>query len=97
MGPTLVIANDKQAYTLTDMGTFISYKSKLNLVALVNQKIDILRNVYCVMVVNITKNKTMANNLVTFLTSPEIQDLMSKYGVEEYGTQLFTPCAGQNL
>jgi ABC-type tungstate transport system permease subunit len=49
------------------------------------------------MVVNSTKNKTMANNLVTFLTSPEIQDLMGKYGVAEYGTQLFTPCAGQNL
>ena len=97
MGPTLVMANEKQAYTLSDMGTFISYKSKLNLTALVNQKIDILRNVYCVMVVNSTKNKTMANNLVTFLTSPEIQDLMGKYGVAEYGTQLFTPCAGQNL
>jgi ABC-type tungstate transport system permease subunit len=79
------------------MGTFISYKTKLNLTALVNQKIDILRNVYSVMVVNSTKNKTMANNLVTFLTSPEIQDLMGKYGVAEYGTQLFTPCAGQNL
>ena len=97
MGPALVMANDKQAYTLSDMGTFIAYKSKLNLVALVNQKIDILRNVYCVMVVNNTTNKTMANNLVTFLTSPEVQDLMGKYGVEEYGTQLFTPCAGQNL
>ena len=97
MGPTLVMANEKQAYTLSDMGTFISYKSKLNLTALVNQKIDTLRNVYCVMVVNSTKNKTMANNLVTFLTSPEIQDLMGKYGVAEYGTQLFTPCAGQNL
>jgi tungstate transport system substrate-binding protein len=97
MGPTLVMANEKQAYTLSDMGTFISYKTKLNLVALVNQKIDTLRNVYCVMVVNSTKNKIMANNLVTFLTSPEIQDLMGKYGVAEYGTQLFTPCAGQNL
>ena len=97
MGATLVMANEKQAYTLTDMGTFISYKAKLNLVALVNQRIDILRNVYCIMVVNSTKNKTMANNLVTFLTSPEVQDLMGKYGVAEYGTQLFTPCAGQNL
>jgi tungstate transport system substrate-binding protein len=97
MGATLVMANEKQAYTLTDMGTFISYKTKLNLVALVNQKIDVLRNVYCVMVVNSTKNKTMANNLVTFLTSAEVQDLMGKYGVAEYGTQLFTPCAGQDL
>ena len=97
MGPTLVMANDKLAYTLTDMGTFISYKTKLNLVALVNQKIDTLRNVYSVMVVNSTKNRTMADNLVTFLTSPEIQDLMGKYGVGEYGLQLFTPCAGQDL
>jgi len=97
MGPTLVMANEKQAYTLSDMGTFISYKSKLNLTALVNQQNETLRNVYCVMVVNSSKNKTMANNLVTFLTSPEIQDLMGKYGVAEYGTQLFTPCAGQNL
>jgi len=97
MGPTLVMANEKLAYTLTDMGTFISYKTKLNLVALVNQKIDTLRNVYSVMVVNSTKNRTMADNLVTFLTSPEIQDLMGRYGVAEYGLQLFTPCAGQNL
>jgi len=97
MAQTIVMANEKQAYTLSDMGTFIAFKSRGDLVALVNQKIDILRSVYCIMVVNSTKNKTMANNLVTFLTSPEIQDLMGKYGVAEYGTQLFTPCAGQDL
>jgi len=97
MGATLVMANEKQAYTLTDMGTFISYKTKLNLTALVNKQMETLLNVYCVMVVNSSKNKTMGNNLVTFLTSPEVQDLLGKYGVEEYGTQLFTPCAGQNL
>ena len=97
MGQILVMANDMQAYTLSDMGTFISYKSKLDLVALVNQQSDVLLNVYCVMVVNSSKNKTMANNLVTFLTSPEVQDLMGKYGVAEYGTQLFIPCAGQDL
>jgi len=97
MGPILVMANDKQAYTLTDMGTFIAYKGKLTLVALVNQQTDLLLNVYCVMVVNSSKNKTMANNLVTFLTSAEVQDLMGKYGVDEYKTQLFTPCAGQDL
>ena len=97
MGQILVMANDMQAYTLSDMGTFISYKTRLDLVALVNQQSDVLLNVYCVMVVNSSKNKTMANNLVTFLTSPKVQDLMGKYGVEEYGTQLFTPCAGQNL
>ena len=96
MGQILVMANDMQAYTLTDMGTFISYKTKLNLVPVVNQG-DILLNVYSVLVVSSTKNKDMANNMVTFLTSPEIQDLIGKYGVGEYGLQLFTPCAGQNL
>jgi len=97
MAQTLVMANEMQAYTLSDMGTFIARRATLDLTALVNQKVDILRNVYSVMVVNSTKNKTMATNLVTFLTSPEIQDLMGKYGVAEYGTQLFTPCAGQDL
>lgn len=96
MGQTLLMTNEKQAYTLTDIGTFVTYKSKLSLVPLVDQG-DILLNVYSVMVVNSTQNKDMANNLVTFLTSPEIQDLIGKYGVAEYGIQLFTPCAGQNL
>jgi tungstate transport system substrate-binding protein len=36
----------------------------------------------------------MANNMVTFLTSPEIQKLIGDYGVKEYGLQLFAPCAG---
>jgi len=36
----------------------------------------------------------MAENLIDFLASPEIQELIGSYGVEEYGMQLFTPCAG---
>jgi len=36
----------------------------------------------------------MADNLISFLTSPEIQELIANYGVEEYGRQLFIPCAG---
>jgi tungstate transport system substrate-binding protein len=98
MGATLTMANEKQAYALTDMGTYVSFKSKLNLVPIVDEG-DILLNVYSVMAVNpqkvtTVKNLTMANNLITFLTSPEIQDLIGKYGVKEYGLQLFTPCAG---
>ena len=36
----------------------------------------------------------MVENLIDFLASPEIQELIGSYGVEEYGMQLFTPCAG---
>jgi len=97
MGPTLLMASEKKAYTLADMGTFLSYKGKIKLVPIVD-KGDILLNVYSAIAVNPEKNpKTsieMAKNLIHFITSPEIQELIGNYGVEEYGMQLFTPCAG---
>jgi tungstate transport system substrate-binding protein len=97
MGPTLQMASEKQAYTLTDMGTYLSYKSKLNLVPIVD-KGSILLNVYSVIAVNPQKVKgvkiDLADSLIGFLTSPEIQKLIGNYGVEEYGLQLFIPCAG---
>ena len=97
MGPTLLMASEKQAYTLTDMGTFLTYKSKLSLVPIVD-KGAILLNIYSVIAVNPEKIKNtnieMANNLITFLTSPEIEQLIGNYGVKEYDMQLFTPCAG---
>ncbi|MGB2814669.1 MAG: substrate-binding domain-containing protein [Dehalococcoidales bacterium] len=97
MGPTLMMASEKQGYTLTDMGTYLAYKGKLELVPIVD-KGDILLNVYSAIAVNPEQvpktNIDMANNLIGFLTSPEIQELIGKYGVGEYGMQLFTPCAG---
>jgi len=96
MGPTLMMASEKEAYTLTDMGTYLAYKGKLELVPIVD-KGDILLNVYSAIAVNPEKApKTkieMANNLINFLVSPEIQELIGDYGVEKYGRQLFTPCA----
>jgi len=97
MGPTLMMASEKQAYTLTDMGTYLAYKGKLELVPIVD-KGDILLNVYSAIAVNPEKVNgvkiDMANNLISFLTLSEIQELIGDYGVEEYGMQLFTPCAG---
>jgi len=97
MGPTLMMASEKQAYTLTDMGTYLAYQGKLELVPIVD-KGDILLNVYSAIAVNPAENpKTnldMANSLIDFLTSPQIQELIGSYGVKEYGRQLFTPCAG---
>ena len=97
MGPTLLMASEKQAYTLTDRGTFLAYKRQTSLVPIVD-KGSILLNVYSVIAGNPEKNPNvdveMANNMVDFLTSPEIQDLIGRYGVQEYGIQLFTPCTG---
>jgi tungstate transport system substrate-binding protein len=97
MGPTLMMASEKQAYTLTDMGTYLAFKGKLELVPIID-KADILLNVYSAIAVNPEKvpgvKIDMANNLISFLTSPGIQELIGDYGVEEYGRQLFIPCAG---
>lgn len=97
MGPTLLMASEEQAYTLTDMGTFVAYKGEVNLVPIVD-KDSILLNVYSVIACNPETNAgvdyEMANNMVGFLTSPEIQKLIGEYGVGEYGLQLFIPCAG---
>ena len=97
MGPTLLMASEINGYTLTDIGTFLSYKSELELVPLVEEG-AILLNVYSAIAVNPESNpKTnieMADNLIAFLTSAEGQELIGDYGIEQYGTPLFTPCAG---
>jgi len=97
MGPTLMMASEKEAYTLTDMGTYLSYGGKLELEPIVDED-EILLNVYSAIAVNPenvkVKNIDIANNLIAFLTSPEIQELIGEYGVKEYGMQLFNPCAG---
>jgi len=97
MGPTLTMANEKQAYTLTDIGTYLSYKGKVDLVPIVD-KGSILLNVYSVLVVNPdkvgVKNVEMAQKMADFLVSPKIQDVIDNYGLKEYGMHLFNACAG---
>ena len=93
MGPTLLKASELEAYTLTDMGTFLAYQGDLDLVPIVESG-SILLNVYSVIVCTASNNQEMATNLANFLTSDEIQELIGKYGVSQYGQQLFIPCAG---
>jgi tungstate transport system substrate-binding protein len=97
MGPTLTMASEKQAYTLTDIGTYLSYKGKVDLVPIVD-KGSVLLNVYSVLVVNpdnvSVTNADMARKMADFLVSPKIQDVIDNYGLKEYGMHLFNACAG---
>lgn len=97
MGPTLLMASEKRAYTLTDLGTFLSYKGEIDLIPIVD-KGNALLNVYSAIAVNPERNPgvnyEMAKNMVDFLISPEIQGLIGNYGAEKYGSPLFIPCAG---
>ena len=94
MGETLQMASEQGAYTLTDEGTFLAYKSNLKLDPLVTQGASLL-NIYSVMAVttsNQTVNKiTLANNFINFLISPQTQQDIADFGKEKYGKSLFTP------
>jgi tungstate transport system substrate-binding protein len=90
MGETLVVANEEMAYTLTDKGTFLSYRGDLDLVPLLDTGGTLL-NVYSVIICKNGVNPEMANNLVNFLRADDIQGLIAGFGVSEYGEPLFYP------
>ncbi len=97
MGPALMMAGEKQAYTLSDLGTYLAYQGKLELVPVIDGGNSLL-NVYSAIAVNPKAlpevRADMADKLIGFLISPQIQELIGEYGIEEYGVPLFTPCAG---
>ncbi len=92
MGATLEMANEKEAYTLSDIGTFLAYKGDLDLVMIVD-KGDSLLNVYCAMQINPEKfpdvNSTVAKDWVNFLISDDVQKEIASFGVDKYGQPLF--------
>ena len=94
MGETLQMASEKGAYTITDEGTYLAYKSKLNLEPLVTQG-AILMNVYSVMAVYNAKQPVekikMADNFVNFMISPQTMTDIGDYGKDKYGKSLFIP------
>ncbi len=97
MGPALVMAGQKNGYTLSDIGTFLAFKSDTGLVSLVDSG-SILLNVYSVVTMNPDKvpgtNAELAQKMVDFMLSDEIQKIIDQYGVKDYGTSLFKACAG---
>ncbi len=106
MGDTLTFANEQQAYTLTDRGTYLAMRDNLpNLAILVggenlaeNQD-KVLLNPYGVLAVNPEKhpnvNAALAAQFVEWLTSVEVQQLIGEYGVETFGQPLFYPNSAQ--
>lgn len=104
MGDTLVFANEKGAYTLSDRGTYLSMKDRLpNLTILVggasikeNSDRSLL-NPYGVIAVNPAKHPNvkfdLAEKFINWITSAETQQLIGNYGVDKFGQPLFYPNA----
>jgi len=101
MGATLNIANQKNAYCLSDIGTYLKFYSDgiISLPALITEEESLL-NVYSVMAVNPTvpANQSIheeisfedAMEFIQYLVSPSTQDMITNYGEDTYGQNLFT-------
>ena len=97
-GATLSIASEKGGYALTDRGTFLAYRSNVDLEILVEGD-PFLLNVYHVITVNPEKwpdvNLDGARAFADFVTSAEGQKIIEEFGVEQYGEPLFLPDANK--
>jgi tungstate transport system substrate-binding protein len=98
MGAALNVASEKGAYTLTDRGTYLALKRRLQL-EVVFEKDRPLINIYHVMEVNPARhakvNQAGARAFGEFLVGAEAQEIIRKFGVEKYGQPLFFPDAGK--
>ena len=96
MGATLLIAEQRQTYTLTDRGTYLAFKDRLTLIPLVEGD-PVLRNIYHAYAVNPgkhpTAHRTEAARFVRFLTDPETQQWIGEFGRAKFGQPLFVPDA----
>lgn len=98
MGATLVIASEKQAYSLTDRGTFLAFKKRVQLVPLVEKDRSLL-NIYSVLEPDPTKfpriNVAGGKAFADFMVSKEAQEVIRTFGTEKFGEPLFFPDAGK--
>ncbi len=93
MGDALRMANEKQAYTLSDISTFLALQKNLDLVILVENDPANMINKYDVIAVNQTEypavNYPMAQKFIAYLKSQPAQQKIANYGQAEYGRPLF--------
>ena len=100
MGATLNYANEIDAYTLTDRGTYLSQSEHLPFLNLMVGGLSIkdnsdptLYNPYGIIPVHSKKHNRIKHQLalefVEWLASAETREHINSYGVEEFGQQLF--------
>jgi tungstate transport system substrate-binding protein len=96
MGEVLIMADQKQAYTLTDRATYLAYEEgdKIHLPILVQGSQGLL-NPYGLMPVNPAKYPKVKVDLAIrfsdFMTGLPGQELIKSFGVAQYGQTLFYP------
>jgi tungstate transport system substrate-binding protein len=95
MGEVLTMAEELQAYTLSDRATYLARTLEgLDLDILVEGD-PVLLNPYGVIAVNPDKgpqiNAELAKRFIDWLISVPVQEKIGQFGVEEFGSPLFVP------
>jgi tungstate transport system substrate-binding protein len=94
MGQTLQIAGEKRAYVLSDIGTFLAFRERIELESL-SKPAPSLRNVYSVLRVDPNRldpvRAKRAEQFETFMLDPETQRQIADFGRERFGRPLFEP------
>ena len=98
MSATLTVADQREAYTLTDRGTYLSLSDDVPALIPLVEGDPLLLNFYSIMPVEGSKgriNTAAAEALVEFLIRDDIQNMIGEYLRAEYGRPLFNPAAGK--
>ena len=100
MGATILMASEKQGYTLTDRATYLAQKKNVEL-DILSEGDKTLLNIYHVMEVNPDKfskvNAAGAKAFVEFMVAPETQKMIADFGKDKFGQSLFFPDAGKQM
>lgn len=95
MGAVLTLADEQQAYTLSDRATYLARTLEGTELVIVTEGDPILFNPYGVIAVNPEKseqiNPEYAEAFIDWLISVPTQEIISEFGVDEFGSPLFTP------
>jgi len=96
MGDTLTMADEMNAYTMTDRATYLSMKENLGLDIVIEGDVSLF-NQYGVIPVNPDKNDMInsdeANKFTEWLLNEETQKMIGEFGIEKFGQPLFIPNA----
>src|SRR3954469_11841033 len=92
MGPTLVISDQKDAYTLADRGTFLATKH-LDSKILVEGDVQLQNPYHVIVVKHPGTNVGCARAFSDWITSTPTQKLIAGFGKSRYGQALFHPDA----
>jgi len=94
MGATLEMASKRNAYTITDRGSYLALSDKISLPILVECDRSLL-NTYSVLEVNPANgprvNVDGGKAFADFMVAPQTQNAIRSYGVDKYGQSLFIP------